>query len=139
MKKAVLRSAMSLWKSFPLILGTVLLVSLAMTFISASSYVNSFGSNIIVNSFIGSLIGSISVGNPIISYIFGGELLDQGIGLIVVTAFLVSWVTVGVIEIPAESAALGKKFAFYRNMSAFFLSILVALIVVFIYNKLCQI
>jgi len=53
-------------------------------------------------------------------------MLKQGISLIAVTAFLVSWVTVGFIQIPAESVALGKKFAILRNLSAFVLSMIVA-------------
>jgi len=90
--------------------------------------------NIIFDSFIGSIIGSISAGTPIISYILGGEMLKQGISLIAVTAFLVAWVTVGFIQIPAESIILGKRFAILRNISAFVLSIIVAFATVLILN-----
>jgi len=69
-----------------------------------------------------------------VSYIFAGELLKQGISLIAVTAFIVSWVTVGVIQIPAESAMLGKKFTLIRNISAFIFAIIVAIITVLILN-----
>ena len=82
--------------------------------------------------FIGSFIGSISAGNPITSYIFGGELLSQGISLLAVTAFIVAWVTVGFIQLPAESIILGRKFAILRNLSAFVLAIVVAVITVLI-------
>ena len=89
-------------------------------------------SNSFLDSFIGSLVGSISAGNPITSYIFGGEMLSQGVGLIAVTAFIVSWVTVGIIQLPAESAILGKRFALLRNLTAFVFSIIVAIITVLI-------
>jgi len=59
-------------------------------------------------------------------------MLKQGVGLIAVTAFLVSWVTVGLIQFPAESTILGKKFAILRNISAFILSIIVAIITILI-------
>ncbi len=131
-KSAIFKSAKSLWKVSPLILGTILLVSLISVVIPRSFYMAIFSKNPILDSFIGGLIGSISAGNPITSYIFGGELLKQGIGLIAVTAFLVSWVTVGVIQLPAESAILGKKFAFLRNLTSFIFSILVAVITVLI-------
>ena len=77
-------------------------------------------------------IGSISAGNPITSYIFGGELLDQGINLLAVTAFLVAWVTVGLVQLPAESFLLGKRFAILRNAISFIFSIFVAIITAFL-------
>jgi uncharacterized membrane protein YraQ (UPF0718 family) len=116
----------------PVIVGTILLVSLIQTLIPKSFYTKIFTKNIFLDSFIGSLIGGISAGNPVTSYILGGELLSQEISLIAVTAFLVSWVTVGVIQIPAESYILGRKFALVRNISSFILSILVSIITVLI-------
>jgi len=124
--ESIIKATISLGKSLPLILGTILLVSLLTTIIPKSFYINAFNKNIVLDSFIGAIIGSISAGTPIISYILGGEMLKQGISLIAVTAFLVSWVTVGFIQIPAESVALGKKFAILRNLSAFVLSMIVA-------------
>jgi len=135
-KSATVKSAKSLWKAFPLILGTILLVSLISTIIPKSFYANVFSKNIVLDSIIGSLIGSVSAGNPITSYIFGGELLEQGISLIAVTAFLVAWVTVGVVQFPAELAILGKRFAFLRNITAFILAIIVAIVTVLILGVL---
>ena len=131
-KNAIRKALKALWKSFPLILGTILLVSLISTIIPKSFYTLVFSKNVILDSLIGSLVGSISIGTPITSYIFGGELLNQGISLIAVTAFLVAWVTVGVIQLPAEAAILGKRFAFLRNLTAFIFAILVAVITVLI-------
>ena len=133
-KQSALKSAKSLWKSLPLIFGTILLVSLISVLIPTSFYVTVFSKNIISDSFIGSLVGSISAGNPVTSYIFGGEMLKQGISLIAVTAFLVAWVTVGLIQLPAESMILGKKFAFLRNLTSFIFAIIVAIITVLIFK-----
>ena len=127
MKQSAQKAAKGLWKAFPMILGTILLISLISALVPKSFYTSVFSKNIISDSLIGGLIGSISAGNPITSYIFGGEMLSQGVGLIAVTAFLVSWVTVGLIQLPAESMILGKKFAFLRNLTAFILSIIVAI------------
>jgi len=132
LKDAVVRAGKGLWKAFPMILGTVLLISLISTLIPKSFYTVVFSKNTFLDSIIGSLVGSISAGNPITSYIFGGELLTQGVSLIAVTAFLVAWVTVGIIQLPAESTILGKKFALLRNISAFILAIIVATITIFI-------
>ena len=134
-KKATAKAAKSLWKSLPIILGTILLVSLT-ALIPKIFYTKVFTNNIFIDPLIGALLGSISAGNPITSYIFGGELLKQGISLIAVTAFLVAWVTVGLVQLPAESALLGKKFAILRNVSSFILSILIGIVVVLILGVL---
>jgi len=98
----------------------------------------SFYSFIFTGSFLdiltGSVLGSILAGNPMTSYVLGGELFKQGVSLVAVTAFLVSWVTVGIMQFPAESITLGKKFALTRNILSFIFSIIVAIISVAIYN-----
>ena len=79
-----------------------------------------------VDSLIGAGIGSILAGNPVTSYIIGGELLTQGVSLAAVTAFLVAWVTVGLVQLPAESILLGKRFAITRNITSFVFAIIAA-------------
>jgi hypothetical protein len=76
------------------------------------------------------LVGSISGGNPITSYIIGGELRQQGVSMLAITAFIVSWVTVGIIQMPAEALMLGKRFAIVRNAVSFFISIVIAILTV---------
>ena len=135
-KVAIKKSARSLYKSLPVLIGAILLISLANSIIPKSAYSKVFSGRYIIDPFIGSMLGSIFAGNPVTSYILGGEFLSQGISLIVVTAFLVSWVTVGILQLPAESTILGKKFAFSRNALSFIFSIIVALITVTILNLL---
>ena len=132
LKESLFKAAKGLLNSFPMILGTVLLISLISAIVPKSFYTNVFSKNPLVDSVIGSTIGSISAGNPITSYIFGGEMLAQGVGLIAMTAFLVSWVTVGLIQFPAEAMILGKKFTLLRNLIAFVFAIIVAITTVFI-------
>ncbi|MBW2982170.1 hypothetical protein KY343_04795 [Candidatus Woesearchaeota archaeon] len=141
MKKATLeqtafKAAKSLYSMFPIILGIILLISLVNVIIPKTFYSSVFKGNILTDSFIGSFIGSISAGSPATSYIIGGELLKQGISLIAVTAFLVAWVTVGLVQFPAESMLLGKKFAVIRNIIAFIFSMIVAVITVLILGVL---
>jgi len=131
-KQSAQKAIKGLWVAFPMIFGTVLLISLISVLISKSFYMAVFSKNVFLDSVVGSLVGSISAGNPITSYIFGGEMLIQGVGLIAVTAFLVAWVTVGIIQLPAESAILGKRFALLRNITAFVLAIVVAILTVLI-------
>jgi len=85
----------------------------------------------VIDPFVGAVFGSILAGNPINSYIIGGELLRNGVSLFAVTAFIVAWVTVGVIQFPAESMMLGKRFAAVRNLTSFILCIIIAVVTVF--------
>jgi uncharacterized membrane protein YraQ (UPF0718 family) len=127
---AIRKSARSIWKSIPVLLGIIMLISLANTIIPKELYSKIFSGNYVTDPLIGSSIGSILTGNPITSYVIGGELLKQGVSLIAIVAFLVSWVTVGIIQLPAESLMLGKRFALKRNILSFLFSILVATITV---------
>jgi hypothetical protein len=74
----------------------------------------------------GAVIGSFSGGNPITSYIIGGELRQQGIGMLAITAFLVAWGTVGMIQLPTEALMLAKRFAIARDGVRFCLSVVIA-------------
>jgi len=129
-KEAIVGTGNALRKSLPVLLGVLILVSLSNVLIPKGAFLWLFSKNALLDSFIGSFIGSILAGNPITSYVLGGELLKQGIGLMAVTAFIVAWVTVGIVQLPAEAVLLGKKFAIVRNITAFFMAILVAIVTV---------
>lgn len=112
---------------FPLFLGIILLLGLLRTYVSPQIISSIFKGEIFLDTILGSIFGSVSAGNPVTSYIIGGELLKQGISLFAVTAFIVAWVTVGMVQLPAEAAILGKRFAFFRNFLSFILSVSVAI------------
>ena len=75
-------------------------------------------------------MGGVLTGNPMISYILGGELTDAGISLYAVTAFVLSWVTIGIVQLPAEVEIFGLKFVFIRTLLTFITTILVSLLTV---------
>jgi uncharacterized membrane protein YraQ (UPF0718 family) len=129
-KLAALKSIKALGKTTPAILSVVLFIGLISAIIPKSYYAKIFIDNAVFDSIVGAFVGSIAAGNPVTSYILGGEMLNQGISLIAITAFIVAWVTVGIIQLPAEVMILGKRFAFLRNATAFVFAIIVALITV---------
>jgi hypothetical protein len=51
-----------------------------------------------------------------------------------VTAFMIAWVTVGVIQMPAEITYFGIKKTLLRNSLAFVFSVLASMITVFLYS-----
>jgi len=115
----------------PVLIGILLLVTLFMELVPSEFYVGIFTGNVFIDSFVGAVFGSIAAGSPVNSYIIGGELMKHGISMFAVTAFMVAWITVGIIQFPAESLMLGKKFAAVRNLTSFFLCIIVAVVTVF--------
>ena len=136
LKQAVFNSGKSFYNTLPILLGVLLLLGLLNSFIPKETFVNFFQGLPLIDSFIGATMGSILAGTPLTSYILGGELLQQGVGMIAVTAFLVSWVTVGIVQLPAEAMLLGKKFAISRNIISFFFAIIVAIITTILVNVL---
>lgn len=131
---SALKSARSLLKAIPVLVGTIILVSLVMAATTPEMYASVFSGDMLVDSAIGSMIGSISAGNPMMSYIIGGELLDKGIHMFAVASFIVAWVTVGLIQLPAEMKMLGGRFAIVRNVISFIFSMVVGISTVMIMN-----
>ncbi len=118
----------------PMLLGVVLLIGLFNAFVSKQFLASIFSGNVALDTLWGACFGSILSGSPINSYVIGGELLKYGISLFAVTAFIITWVTVGLVQMPAEIAALGRRFALLRNGLSFILAIPIAIITVLILN-----
>jgi uncharacterized membrane protein YraQ (UPF0718 family) len=118
----------------PVMVGVVLLVGLANAFVSKAVLASLLSGNAALDTLWGACFGSILAGNPINSYIIGGQLLEQGISLFAVTALMVTWVTVGVVQLPAEMAALGKRFAILRNAICFVAALPISILTVVIFN-----
>ncbi len=128
LKEAGLKTLNALKRSILILISVLLLIALFINAVPKEFYNKIFTQNQIMDSVIGAVFGSIAAGNPLNSYIIGGELLDQGVGLVAVAAFILSWVTVGVVQLPAESLMLGRKFAFYRNIVAFISAIVISVL-----------
>jgi len=114
----------------PILAGVILLTGLVLEFIPVDKVAGWFGRYSLLDALIGATFGSVSAGHPLTSYVLGGELLANGVSLVAVTALLVSWVTVGSIQFPAEALMLGRRFALYRNLLCFGFSILIAMLTV---------
>jgi predicted Fe-Mo cluster-binding NifX family protein len=134
MVNAFKRSGQQLVNLLPIFVGVILLVGLFNAFISKELLSSIFSGNTMLDILCGVGFGSILAGNPINSYVIGGELLEHGVSLFAVTAFIVAWVTIGLVQLPAEMSALGKKFALIRNVLSFVLSIAISIFTVLTYN-----
>ena len=115
----------------PIIIGMILATSLVVTMFPEQVSSGLFGNGKIIDALLGASIGSIAAGHPLASYLLGGELLGGGVSLIAVTALVVTWVTVGIVQLPAEALMLGARFALYRNIISFIAAIAVAFLTVY--------
>ena len=87
-----------------------------------------FSGNAFQDTLWGACIGSLLSGNPINSYVIGETLLKMGVSLFGVTALMLTWVSVGLIQLPVEIATLGARFAVLRNAAAFVIAMIVAVL-----------
>jgi uncharacterized membrane protein YraQ (UPF0718 family) len=126
--KVLQKSSLSFLAMAPLLLGVIGLVGLFQVLVSTKMLASLFGGNLLMDTLIGTLTGGVSVGNPVVSYLIGGELLDQGISLHAVSAFILSWVTLGFIQLPAEVEVFGGYFTMYRNILAFVFTLIIAVL-----------
>ncbi len=123
-----LQKAFSMFtRMLPILLGVVLLSGLLAELVSAAAITRLMGGNDFIDALIGTIAGSVAAGHPATAYVLSGELLTQGVSLTAVTALIVSWVTVGIVQLPAEAAALGKRFAILRLILCFVLAMAIAI------------
>lgn len=123
------KSSLSFLTMAPLIVAIIGLVGLLQTFVPTETLASFFQGNILIDTFIGTVAGAFASGNPVVSYLLGGELLNQGISpLHAVTAFILSWVTLGIVHLPAEAEVFGGRFTLYRNILAFLFTMIIAVL-----------
>jgi predicted Fe-Mo cluster-binding NifX family protein len=115
----------------PRLVGVVLLLGLVRGLVSQEALFALFPGHVFLDSLWGATLGSVLAGNPVNSYVIARGLLDAGVGLAAVTALMLSWVGVGVIQMPAESAALGIRFTLVRNLAGFVMAVVLSFGVIF--------
>jgi uncharacterized membrane protein YraQ (UPF0718 family) len=114
----------------PVLIGVVLLVGLFRVFVSRGMLLAIFSGNPIQDTLWGAVVGSVLAGNPVNSYVIGETLLNMGVSLYGTAALLFCWINVGLLQLPAEISAFGLRFALFRNIAAFCMAILVAVLTV---------
>ena len=120
----------------PILLGVILLTGLFQRFISKELIFTVFSGPRARRCSGRDPAGKHPCRQPVNSYVIGETLLDMGVSLYAVTAFVFAWVSVGLVQLPAEMAALGRLYAVSRTLAALVLCIPMALLTVFIVGAL---
>ena len=134
-KKALRKTLKSILDLLPMMLGILLLISFLKT-----SWIIEYVVHVVKDNFIGVIIAdfawAISAWNFINSYIIVKKLWDFSSYMLIWTVFMISWVTIWLVQLPLEAKYLWKKFAIIRNILAFVFSILAAYVVVYLFKLL---
>ena len=118
----------SLIAIMPMLFAVIGLVGLFQVVITPQMLHSLFNGVPLHDTLTGTFIGGVSVGQPFLSYIIGGELLKEDISLYAVTAFVLAWVTLGIVQLPLEWTLFGSRFTIIRNLLSFIFALLIALI-----------
>ena len=132
-KPMTMRLKSALWGAFknlgmigPMLLAIIGLIGLFKTYITPEMLKTLFNGSALHDMLVGIGVGGISVGQPFISYLVGGELLDNGASFYGVTAFILSFVTLGVVQLPLEFSVFGLRFTLLQNFLALLFSFVLA-------------
>ncbi|MBC2709508.1 MAG: NifB/NifX family molybdenum-iron cluster-binding protein [Desulfosarcina sp.] len=130
LQAAFRKAARQFFSIIPVLAGVILLVGLFRGFVSQGLLLTIFSGNVIQDTLWGACIGSVLSGNPVNSYVVGETLLKMGVSLFGAAALMLSWVNVGLLQLPAEISALGTRFAVSRTIAAFLMAIVVSILTV---------
>lgn len=130
LKTSFLKATRGFISILPMLFGVILLVGIFQTYITSQMLQSLFQNSFLIDMLTGTIFGAVSSGNPITSYIISEELLNSNISLFPITAFILAWVTLGIIQLPAEVSVFGFKFTLLKNLLTFFSTLLVAYLTV---------
>ncbi len=127
-KEAFKKGVGQFYNMLPRLLGVILLLGLFKSFVSQQVLLSLFSGSYLKDILIGAGLGSILVGNPINSYVIAESLLNSGVTQAGAMALMMTWVNVGIIQLPVEAQALGWRFALVRNITAFGVTIFLSIV-----------
>jgi uncharacterized membrane protein YraQ (UPF0718 family) len=128
--EALRKTAKQYGALIPVLTGVILLTGLFKAFLPKELILTMFSGSMIQDTFTGAFIGSLLSGNPINSYVIGETLLEMGVDFFGVTAMMLTWVTVWLVQMPVEISVFGIRFTLIRNIAAFLVAIPVSILIV---------
>lgn len=128
-RQALQIGAQSLLKLLPLLIAVFGLVGLFQEFLPpqlVSTWLGEASGGLAL--LLGAAAGAIAIGPPLAAYPLAGSLLDAGAWPPAVAAFILSWISVGIITLPFEAQTFGARFTLLRNSISFLTAMLSGLL-----------
>ena len=128
------RALKKAWKSFesilPQFLSILIIIGLALSILNPETITNIMGTRSgIWGVLAASLIGSVTLIPAFIAFPLAAALLKNGAGYMQIAAFVSTLMMVGVITMPMEIKAFGKRATMIRNAAAFVFSLITAFVI----------
>jgi len=130
------KSSQGILYMFPMIIGILGLSSLLINYLNPDDIKHFFTGDRLMDTLSATFIGGLMLGNAVISYILGGELISAGVSMYAITAFLLAWVSIGYVQIPLEVSYFGKKFVLFRSLLAMIFTIVLSILIVISYEAI---
>lgn len=120
----------TLLRMVPLLLAIFALIGLFQEFVPAEMIRSWLGDdNHFFSLLNGGLVGAIAIGPPVAAFPIAGSFIETGAWPPAAAAFIVSWVSVGVVTMPVEAHVFGWRFTLWRNLITFISALLIGLII----------
>ena len=126
LKKAFIKALISFISITPMLIAVMGLVGLMQVYLTPDILSTFFGYGSLIDTLVGTLAGAISMGQGMISYVVAEGLLEQGVSHYALSAFILAWITLGFVQLPAEASVFGIRFTFYRNILTLISTIIIA-------------
>lgn len=129
-KDALLKS----WKTFrniiPDVLSIMLFVGLSLSLLTPSFISSIIGEKSgLIGIVYSTILGSVALIPSFVVFPLGDTLVQNGAGLPQVAAFMSTLMAVGITTLPMEQKIFGRSFAYSRNASAVFMSLIFSYII----------
>jgi uncharacterized membrane protein YraQ (UPF0718 family) len=123
-------------KNLPVFLNMIILVAMALYFISDQVIIKYLGSGEpIVSIGIAVLFGSISFMPGFVAFPLAGILLEKGVSYMVLAAFTTTLMMVGILTYPVEKEFFGHQVTIIRNLVGLAIAIVVSLAIGLVYGE----
>jgi len=129
-RQSLLAARQTLWRMIPLLLSIFALIGLFQEFVPPEMIYTWLGAeNHLLSLLNGGLVGAVAIGPPVAAFPIAGSFIEMGAWPPAAAAFIVSWVSVGVLSLPVEAHVFGWRFALWRNLITLVAALLIGLLI----------
>jgi len=129
-RQSLAAARQTLWRMAPLLLAIFALIGLYQEFVPTRLIEGWMGPDgKLLSLLVGGAAGAVSIGPPVAAFPIAGSFIASGAWPPAAAAFIVSWVSVGVVTLPVEAHVFGWRFTLWRNLLTFVAALLIGLLI----------
>ncbi|WP_089803204.1 hypothetical protein [Halolactibacillus alkaliphilus] len=129
-KKAIIKAKNMLIKLAPELLAILLFVGLSLAVLTPDVISSFIGEQSgLIGVVLASIVGSFAMLPSFVVFPLASTLVENGAGLVQVSALIATLVSVGFASLPMERRIFGKEFTYLRNLSAVVMAFVFAFVI----------